>query len=73
MEQQVKILAVDDRYENLLALNSILASSYYDVISLQSGEEVLRYLLKEPADHIAVILMDVQMPGLSGFETVELH
>lgn len=72
MEQQVKILAVDDRYENLLALNSILASSHYDVISLQSGEEVLRYLLKEPADHIAVILMDVQMPGLSGFETVEL-
>ncbi|NRF90669.1 response regulator [Paenibacillus frigoriresistens] len=72
MEQQVKILAVDDRYENLLALNSILASSNYDVISLQSGEEVLRYLLKEPADHIAVILMDVQMPGLSGFETAEL-
>ncbi|CAN7658871.1 response regulator [Paenibacillus sp. LjRoot153] len=72
MEQQVKILAVDDRYENLLALNSILASSSYDVISLQSGEEALRYLLKEPADHIAVILMDVQMPGLSGFETVEL-
>ncbi|MGG1554867.1 ATP-binding protein [Paenibacillus ferrarius] len=72
MEQQVKILAVDDRYENLLALNSILASSSYDVISLQSGEECLRYLLKEPADHIAVILMDVQMPGLSGFETVEL-
>lgn len=72
MEQQVKILAVDDRYENLLALNSILSSSHYEVISLQSGEEVLRYLLKEPAEHIAVILMDVQMPGLSGFETVEL-
>ncbi|WP_246362614.1 response regulator [Paenibacillus alba] len=72
MEHQVKILAVDDRYENLLALSSILASSHYEVICLQSGEEVLRYLLKEPADHIAVILMDVQMPGLSGFETVEL-
>ncbi|UKS24206.1 response regulator [Paenibacillus sp. HWE-109] len=72
MEQQVKILAVDDRYENLLALNSILASPHYEVIGLQSGEEALRYLLKESADHIAVILMDVQMPGLSGFETVEL-
>ncbi|NEW07674.1 response regulator [Paenibacillus sp. SYP-B3998] len=72
MEQGVKILAVDDRYENLLALNSILASSHYDIISLQSGEEVLKYLLRESADHIAVILMDVQMPGLNGFDTVEL-
>ncbi|MEW9698395.1 ATP-binding protein [Paenibacillus sp. SI8] len=72
MEQGVKILAVDDRYENLLALNSILASSHYDIVSLQSGEEVLKHLLKESADQIAVILMDVQMPGLNGFETVEL-
>ncbi|MBD0381321.1 response regulator [Paenibacillus sedimenti] len=72
MEQQVKILAVDDRYENLLALNSILASSQYDIVSLQSGEEVLKYLLKESPDPIAVILMDVQMPGLNGYDTVEL-
>ncbi|MFC5451842.1 ATP-binding protein [Paenibacillus aestuarii] len=72
MEQQVKILAVDDRYENLLALNSILASPQYEIVSLQSGEEVLKYLLKESPDPIAVILMDVQMPGINGYETVEL-
>ncbi|UJF31705.1 ATP-binding protein [Paenibacillus hexagrammi] len=72
MEEQVKILAVDDRYENLLALQSILASCDCDLVTLQSGEEVLKYLLKEPAHNIAAILMDVQMPGLNGFETTEL-
>lgn len=68
----VKILAVDDRPENLLALEGVLASPEYEVISLRSGEEALRYLLVEDISSVAVILMDVQMPGLNGFETVEL-
>ncbi|TXK86149.1 ATP-binding protein [Paenibacillus sp. N3.4] len=72
MEQQVKILAVDDRYENLLDLNNILSSSDYDIISLQSGEEVLTYLHEGPIESIALIIMEVQMPGLDGFEIVEL-
>jgi signal transduction histidine kinase len=68
----VKVLAVDDRPENLLALEGVLASSSYEVVSLRSGEDALRYLLREDIGDLAVILMDVQMPGLNGFQTVEL-
>lgn len=68
----VKILAVDDRPENLLALAGVLDSPLYEVIPLRSGEEALRYLLMEDVSEVAVILMDVQMPGTNGFETVKL-
>jgi len=68
-EKKVNILLVDDRPENLLALESILTSSDYHLISVNSGEEALKRVLIED---IAVILLDVQMPGLDGFETAKL-
>ena len=61
-----KILMVDDRAENLLALDAILHGIGYDLVKATSGEEALKWLL---TDDIAVILLDVQMPGMDGFET----
>jgi len=72
MKEKVKILAVDDRQENLLALEAVLSSPHYELVLLRSGEEALRYLLVEDVRDVSVILMDVQMPGMNGFETVEL-
>ncbi|HVJ49020.1 PAS domain S-box protein [Desulfitobacterium sp.] len=66
---QVNILLVDDRPENLLALEAVLTSPEYQVIKANSGEEALKWVLKE---QFAVILLDVQMPGLDGFETARL-
>ncbi|WP_075981720.1 PAS domain S-box protein [Bacillus massilinigeriensis] len=65
----VNILLVDDRKENLLALEAVLSSSNYNLIKANSGEEALKWILMED---FAVILMDVQMPGLDGFETARL-
>ncbi len=60
---------VDDSSPNLLALESILRGPDRNLIRASSGEEALRYLL----DHdVAVILMDVYMPGIDGLETAEL-
>jgi len=61
-----KILLVDDRPENLVALEAALRPLGQDLIAAQSGEEALRCLLN---DDFAVILLDVQMPGMDGFET----
>lgn len=61
-----RILLVDDRPENLLALEAILASLGQELVRAMSGEEALKALL---ADEYAVILLDVQMPGMDGFET----
>jgi PAS domain S-box-containing protein len=67
--EKIDILLVDDREENLLALEAILGSPSYNLIQAGSGNQALKYLLKnEPA----IILMDVQMPGLDGFETASL-
>jgi signal transduction histidine kinase len=63
------ILLVDDRPENLLALEAILAPLQQRLVSALSGEEALRWLLR---DEFAVILLDVQMTGLNGFETAEI-
>lgn len=68
-EKRVNILLVDDRKENLLSLEAVLDSPCYRLISVQSGEEALRWVLKE---EFALILLDVQMPGLNGFETAKL-
>ncbi|HVF33411.1 MAG TPA: ATP-binding protein [Acidimicrobiales bacterium] len=65
----VPILAVDDRPDNLLALEAVLEPLQLDVIRAGSGHEALRHLLS--AD-VAVILLDVQMPELDGYETARL-
>ena len=67
--RQTAILLVDDRAENLLALEAVLSPTGCRLVSARSGDEALRALLK---DDFAVILLDVQMPGLDGFETAEL-
>jgi PAS domain S-box-containing protein len=65
----VNILLVDDKEENLVALEAILEPLGENLIRARSGEEALRILL---VHDIAVILLDVQMPGLDGFETAAL-
>ena len=66
----VKILLVDDRAENLFALEVILAHENYLCVKACSGEEALEILNRE--EGFAIILMDVQMPKMDGYETVEL-
>jgi CheY-like chemotaxis protein len=63
-----KALLVDDRKENLVTLQAILQSLDLDIVSATSGERALKHLL---VDDFAVILLDVQMPGMDGFETAE--
>jgi signal transduction histidine kinase len=67
---QPKILLVDDRADNLLSLQAILESENYRCIKANSGREALKILLQEY--DFALILMDVKMPNLSGFETAAL-
>jgi PAS domain S-box-containing protein len=64
------LLLVDDRPQNLLALQAILEPLGQELISAESGEEALRLLLRR--DDVAVILLDVQMPRLDGFQTAAL-
>ncbi|MEG4532857.1 response regulator [Microcoleus sp. D2_18a_D3] len=66
---RVNVLLVDDRPENLVALEAILNSPSYHLVQANSGAEALRCLLNED---FAVILLDVQMPGMDGFETATL-
>ncbi|GAA1549291.1 response regulator [Actinomadura kijaniata] len=66
MDDKAKILLVDDREENLIALEAILSSLDQDLVRARSGEEALKALL---TDEYAVILLDVVMPGMDGFET----
>jgi PAS domain S-box-containing protein len=69
MDDRVNILLVDDQPNNLLALESILAGTGENLVRAESGAAALRHLL-----HLdfAVILLDVQMPDLDGFETASL-
>jgi PAS domain S-box-containing protein len=64
-----KVLLVDDRPENLLALEAILEPLGETLVYASSGEDALRQLLRHD---VAVILLDVQMPDLDGFETAHL-
>lgn len=63
------ILLVDDRPENILSLKSILDLHGYTSDSVSSGEEALRKVLKK---NYALIILDVQMPGMDGFEVAEI-
>ncbi len=64
--RRARVLLVDDRRENLVALEAILQGMPVDPVAVGSGEEALKRLLNED---YAVILLDAQMPGMDGFET----
>ena len=66
MSRQARILLVDDRPENLIALDTILSPLNQILVPVQSGEETLQALL---VDEFAVVLLDIVMPGMSGIET----
>ena len=63
---QAKILLVDDRAENLLALEAILSSLEQELVCVRSGEAAVE---EAGGGEFAVILLDVLMPGMDGFET----
>src|SRR5260221_6834222 len=68
-KRAAKILVVDDHPANLLGIEAILDPLGHPVVKARSGEEALRRVLDE---YFALILMDVQMPGLDGFATVSM-
>ncbi|HWB85183.1 MAG TPA: ATP-binding protein [Bryobacteraceae bacterium] len=68
-EPKMKILLVDDTPENLVSLGATLDVLAEELVLARSGKEALRYLLD---DDFAVILLDVRMPDMDGFETAEL-
>src|ERR1700752_4959080 len=68
-EQPVNILLVDDKTENLLVLESILERPGYRLVRAQSGHDALLALL---AAEYAAIVLDVQMPGMSGIELARI-
>lgn len=65
----VNVLLVDDREDGLLVLESVLASQGYNLTSARSGHEALKRLAE---NEFAVILLDVQMPDIDGFQTAAL-
>jgi light-regulated signal transduction histidine kinase (bacteriophytochrome) len=67
---QPKILIVDDREDNLLSIETILEPDGYKLIKATSGRQALKILLTE--HDFAMIMMDVKMPNLNGFETASL-
>lgn len=68
-KEKIPILLVDDREENLLALESLLEDPALEQVRAGSGEEALRLALRRD---FALVLLDAQMPGMDGFETAEL-
>ncbi|WP_320045170.1 response regulator [uncultured Desulfobacter sp.] len=67
--KKISVLAVDDRPENLLALENLLESPELNIVKAGSGREAL---LKTLNHDFALILLDVQMPDMNGYETAEL-
>lgn len=64
-----KILIVDDLVENLISLEAILEDFEIDILRASSGEEALKLSIKE---EFALVILDVQMPGMNGYETLEM-
>jgi signal transduction histidine kinase len=69
MAARARILLVDDHEENLLALEAVLDSPHYELVRAESGRAALRAALQSD---FAVILLDVAMPDMDGFETAAL-
>lgn len=67
--ETVAILLVDDRPDKLLALESVISTLGQNIVKASSGKEALRCLLHQD---FAVILLDINMPGMDGFETASL-
>jgi CheY-like chemotaxis protein len=66
VSRQARILLVDDRTENLVALEAILAPLNQILVPVRSGEQALQAVLEA---EFAVVLLDIVMPGMNGFET----
>jgi CheY-like chemotaxis protein len=66
VSRQARILLVDDRAENLIALEAILSPLDQILVPIRSGQEAVEAVL---ADEYAVVLLDIMMPGMDGFET----
>lgn len=66
----VRILVVDDREDNLFSIEAILEQDNYIIVKANSGKNALKVLLKE--HDFSLILMDVQMPEMNGFETATI-
>ena len=69
MTEKVPILVVDDLPQNIMALEAVIADDGFEVITASSGNDALRLSLKHD---FALILLDVQMPGMNGFEVARL-
>jgi signal transduction histidine kinase len=69
LKKPVNILVVDDRDENLMALEAVLADPSYRLVRARSGREALKEVLDQD---FALILLDVVMPGVDGYETATL-
>src|SRR5882672_2775142 len=68
-KESINILLVDDSPSNLLALDAMLQAPDRNLVRVSSGDAALRYLLDSD---VAVILLDVYMPGIDGLQTAEL-
>lgn len=66
----IKILVVDDREDNLFSIEAILEKDHYTIVKANSGRAALKILLHN--HDFSLILMDVQMPDLNGFETATI-
>jgi CheY-like chemotaxis protein len=69
-KSDIKILVVDDREDNLFAIETILEKDNYTIVKANSGRAALKILLQE--HDFSLIPMDVQMPDLNGFETATI-
>lgn len=67
--EKPRVLIVDDRAENLLALKAVLESPHYSIEECSSGKDALEEI---NANDYALVVMDVQMPEMDGFETATL-
>jgi signal transduction histidine kinase len=70
VKSDIKILVVDDRDDNLFSIEAILEKDNYDIIKANSGRAALKILLQQ--HDFSLILMDVQMPDMNGFETATI-